>query len=81
MTDVHVQQFGAALNLNKRLIENVVNIVVNKRLFEYFLTCGIDAFADNARSVDFDDRIGAANGSIRSSRTGIWKGARGRTTA
>ena len=70
MTDVDVEQLGAALNLHQRLIEDVVDIVVNKRLLEDFLTRGVDAFSDDARSVDLDNGIGAAYGGARGSRAG-----------
>ena len=56
MTYIDIKNFRTALNLTESLSEDIVNIIFNKRLLEQLFACGVNSFADNSRTVDFDNR-------------------------
>ena len=56
MTYIDIKNFRTALNLTESLSEDIVNIIFNKRLLKQLFACGVNSFADNSRTVDFNNR-------------------------
>ena len=61
VADVDVENLRSCVNLTESLRQNIVDVVVDKRLLKELFACRVNALTDNARHINLNRGAGAAN--------------------